>query len=69
MKNMKTFLFLYILFGIFLSYKAIKLCNFKKHDKMVNAIFIIYSILLFPINPIILAIFAIESIINNKNNE
>ena len=66
---MKTFLFLYILFGIFVSYKAIKHYNFKKHDKMDNVIFIIYSILLFPINPIILAVFAIESIIKNKNNE
>ena len=66
---MKTFLFLYILFGIFVSYKAIKHYNFKKHDKMGNIFFIIYSILLIPINPIMLAIFTIESIINNKNNE
>lgn len=66
---MKTFLFLYILFGIFISYRAVKHYDFNKHDKMGNIIFIIYSILFISINPIMVAMYTIESIINNKNNE
>ena len=66
---MKTFLFLYILFGIFISYRAVKHYDFKEHDKMGNIIFIIGSILFISINPIMVAIYIIENIINNKNNE